>query len=365
MRVTIIGLGNLMEVIWPVLGRVVGGADVASRVVGVTADEPDISRKREVFGFDVVLEDNLGVLRRNRPDIIFFAPPPTVAPALIDTVLRPYYDERRADDDPLPDLYAFPPLPLGSAYLDALGRDALVVNIIPNNVTSVSGRPVADEGTYVCTFPSPWPPDRVARLQRLFDGQGAYVQLEPQQLVPMLGGACTISSLWHAVPAVADLLADAGSPVDHNDVGEYMRGQVRQITGFAPAGSTPVRADLALPRAVFLAALIRSWYAGVSDYFADVEMPLDTASTLLERGFDLILHTTQAEPRDVLVDHAVGAATKGGVLERAIRSVNDDLLPDIGAGLAGEPDGAWAEHIASQVRSTAHAVCDHGMTLAG
>lgn len=364
LRVTIIGLGNLMEIIWPVIGRAVGGDDVASRVIGVTADEADLARKEAVFGFQVVLEDNLGALTRNRPDIILFAPPPTVAPELIESALGPHYEARRIAGDPLPDLYAFPPMPPGSTYLDALGHDVLVVNLIPNNVTTVAGRPVVDEGYYVRTFASPWPPDRGARLERLFAGQGAAVELEPKQLVPMLGGACTISSLWYAVPAVAHLLADAGTAVTHNEIGEYLRGHVRALTGFAPAVSTPVHSDLRPPRADFLAALIEGWHGGVSSYFAATDLPPDASRTLVERGLDLTLHTIQVESRHVLHDHAVGAATKGGVLERAIRSVEQDLWPAIEEGLARGIDVTWSERFAALVQATAEKVRAHGMTLA-
>lgn len=364
MRMTMIGLGNLMEVIWPIISRTVGGDDVAERVVGVTADAEDAERKRAVFGFDVVIDDNLAALRRNRPDIIMFAPPPTVAPGLIESVLRPYFDERRAEGGPLPDLYAFPPLPAGSTYLEALGDDVLVANIIPNNVTAIAGRPVVDEGHYVCTYPTAWPPDRVAVLQGLFDGQGAYVHLEPNQLLEFLGGACAISCLWKVVPLVADLLAETGVPVRHGEIGEYLRGQVRALTGFTPSDSTPVRADCAPAHAEFLADVASAWHRGVVDYFASTTLAADAVRILVERGFDLTLHTCQAESREVLDELAVGAATKGGLLERAIRSVHEDLMPVLVAGIDGSADATWVERLASTVGQTAEAVRVHGATLA-
>lgn len=365
MRMTMIGLGNLMEVIWPIISRTVGGDDVADRVIGVTADADDAERKRAVFGFDVVIDDNLGALRRNRPDIILFAPPPTVAPGLIEAVLRPYFDERRTEGGPLPDLYAFPPLPAGSTYLEALGDDVLVANIIPNNVTSIGGRPVVDEGHYVCTYPAPWPPERIAVLQGLFDGQGAYVHLEPDQLLEFLGGACAISCLWKIVPLVADLLAETGAPVPHGEIGEYLRGQLRALTAFVPSDSTPVRPDFVPAHAEFLAAIATAWHRGVTDYFAGTTLAADAAGVLIERGFDLTLHTCQAESREVLDELAVGAATKGGLLERAIRSVHEDLMPVLRAGVDGPPDDGWVERLASAVGRTAEIVRLHGATLAG
>ena len=365
MRLTMIGVGNLMEVIWPVISRTVGGDDVADRLIGVTVDAGDVQRKREFFGFDILLDDNLAALRHNRPDIILFSPPPTVAPELIESVLRPYYDECRADGRPIPDLYAFPPVPSGSVYLDALGDDVLVANIIPNNVTAIAGSPIHDEGHYVCEFATPWPADRLAVLQALFHGQGAFVHLEPDQIIPMLGGAATITALWKLVPLITDLLTDVEPALSHNDVGEYLRGQVRPLTGFTPPVSTPVSDDLVPAAAPFLAAVARCWHGGVTAYYAETTLAASAARTLVERGLDLTLHTAQREPRDVLDELAVGAATKGGVLERAIRSAEEDLMPILRAGATGTVDDAWETLLTDQVRQTAHIVRVHGLTLAG
>ena len=281
------------------------------------------------------------------------SPPPTVAPDLIDSVLRPYYEERRAEGGRLPVLYAFPPVPLGQAYLDALGDDVLVVNMIPNNVTSIAGRPVVDEGHYTVTYAAPWPTERVAELQNLFAGQGQYVEVESHQIVPMLGGLCVINSLWYALPIVADRLE-----LDHNDVGEYLRARVRDLTGFAPAQSTPIRVDIHLPRASYLTAMARAWHDGIARYYTETDLAPDTARTFVHRHLDLTLHTAQVEPREVLEDLSVGAATKGGVLERAMRCAREDLLP----ALADDVD--WIQ-ITDLVTASAHTVKEHGLTLAG
>ena len=345
-----IGVGNLMEVIWPVVDRNVGGSDVAARFIGVTADEADLARKAAHFGFEMVLDDNLGALRRNRPDIIMFSPPPSVAPGLIESVLVPYYRERRDGGGPLPELYAFPPVPSGSAYLEALGADVLVANIIPNNVTTIGGEPVDDEGFYVCTFPAPWPEDRVRALRGVFDGQGAFVELEPHQLIAMLGGAATVSSLWFAVPVIADTVG-----ADHNHVGRFLRA--RRNEAIADDQPPPARADL-------LAATIDGWHAGVDAYYSETDIDPSRARILLERGFDLTLHTVEREGRDVLTGHAVGAATKGGVLEKAIQGARDRLIPLVESAAADAVDGGWVAGFAREVTEVCRAVRAHGETLA-
>lgn len=349
-----IGVGHLLEVIWPILERNIGGPDAGSRFIGVTADAADIDRKAQVFGVEMVLDDNLDALDRNHPDLILFAPPPTVAPDLIESVLVPYFEQRRTEGGPLPVLYAFPPVPAGSAYLDALGSDVLVANIIPNNVTTIGDEPVDDEGFYVCTFPGPWPDEEVATLRTVFDGQGAFVHLEPDELIPMLGGAATVSALWFAVPAVADLV-DA----DHNQVGRYLRAQLD------PEATTTDEP----PEAEILGQIIDGWRRGVERYYAETSIVDEATATLAGRGLDLTLHTIAVEPREVLTGHAVGAATKGGVLEKAIDESRRRLLPAIEARLAeragsSAPDPAWTEVFAEAVTETCRTVRDHGMTLA-
>ncbi len=345
-----IGVGHLLEVIWPIVDRNIGGPDAAERFVGVTADAADVARKRDVFGFEIVLDDNLGALRRNRPDLVLFAPPPTVAPELIRSVLAPYVAERRADGGPLPVVYAFPPVPAGSAYLEAIGTDVLVANIIPNNVTTIGGVPVDDEGFYVCTFPAPWPAEHRDLLRSVFDGQGAQVELEPHQLIPMLGGAATVSALWYAIPAIADL-----SGADHNQVGRFLRAHLDPSVGPAAAP----------PGAGALAGLIEGWRDGVARYQGETDIDPAAADVLRTRGLDLTLHTAAVEPRGVLHGHAVGAATKGGVLELAITRTGEHLLPAVETALGRQADPAWPGRVAGLVAETCRAVRDHGRTLAG
>lgn len=365
-RFTIIGLGNLMEVIWHCIEGALGGDDLDRRAVATTADAPDIQRKQAVFGIPVQLHGNLEALQRTRPDIVFFAPPPTVAPALIESDLKPYVEECRTQGRDLPDIYAFPPLPGGQHYRDVLGPDIKVVNIIPNNVSRIAGKPVTDAGYYVCSFPAPWPQDANQRLKRIFKSQGAYVEVTPDALVPMLGGTCTLFSLWRVVPAVTDILIDRGYPIHHNRVGEFLRARVQATTGYCPRISTPAT-ESALDGfpAMFLAAVAHGWYEGVGRFYREIGFPAEAARRILGRGFDLILHTTQAETRAVLNHHAVGAATKG-VLEKAIATFHKTVEPMMVAAAAdGTVPEAWSKALSAAVCRMAHTVKEHGLTLAG
>lgn len=369
-RFSIIGLGNLMEVIWHCLAGCFGGPDLAQRAVATTADAADLERKRAFFGIPVQLAHNLEALQANRPDVIFFAPPPSVAPAEIDTTLRAYFDLLRRNGSPVPEIYAFPPMPPGDHYRRILGEDVLVANIIPNNVHRIAGRPVVDEGYYACSFSGHWPDASRRRLQRVFASQGAMVEVPPDQLVPMLGGTCTIFGLWHFVPVLTDLLHASGLGLDHNRVGGHLRALCQRRGGFVPADSEPALPIAGAPPWLdaLLAAVARAWWDGVSRYYADIAFPPEAAGRILTRGFDVILHTVQSEPRDVLDHHAFGAATKGGVLEKAIHTFHELIRPLFASGVTAREaldPSEFAAALTARVAETAHVVGRHGMKLAG
>ena len=369
-RFTIIGLGNLMDVIWHCLSGCFGGENLAQRAIATTADAANLERKRAFFGIPVQLENNLSALEANRPDIIFFAPPPTIAPGEIDTTLRDYFTLLRRQPSAIPEIYAFPPMPPGDHYRKVLGEDVLVANIIPNNVHRIGGRPVVDEGFYACSFSGNWPDASRQRLQRAFASQGAMVEVPPGKLVPMLGGTCTIFGLWHFVPTLTDLFQASGIPLDHNRVGSHLRALCQQRGGFVPANSEPAvllaQGDPWLEG--LLASVAKAWWDGVSRYFVDIDFPAEAAERILTRGFDVILHTVQSEPREVLNNHAFGAATKGGVLEKAIHTFHHLIQPLLAAGVTAGDTLDQAEFtgaLTAKVTETAHIVGRHGMKLAG
>ena len=157
-KIVIIGMGFLMEYIMPCYKKLLGD-NFATNVVAVTADAKDLKRKQESFGFKVVLNENKETLENVEPDIILFAPPPSFAPEITESVLKPYYEKLRKEGKPLPDLYAFPPNPAGKYYLDTIGYDINVANILPNMVSKIGDMDVSQEGYTNVTFPKEkeWP----------------------------------------------------------------------------------------------------------------------------------------------------------------------------------------------------------------
>jgi hypothetical protein len=156
LRITIIGLGNLMEAIFPCIVETIGREHLGRQVNATTTDQPDLKRKQESLGISVILNDNLAAFKKMGPDIIFFAPPPHVAPGIIRNELRNYFTYIRQESAVLPEIYAFPPTPSGAFYEEILGKDILVVNILPHPVRVIGGKPLKNEGFYSRTFNRLW-----------------------------------------------------------------------------------------------------------------------------------------------------------------------------------------------------------------
>ena len=95
-KAVIIGMGFLMEYIFPCWKNAMG-AKVSENILAVTADAHDLEGKQQRMGIRVILNDNAGALQQMRPDWIFFAPPPSVAPGLTRDILLPYYESCRRE----------------------------------------------------------------------------------------------------------------------------------------------------------------------------------------------------------------------------------------------------------------------------
>ena len=152
LRFVIIGMGYLMEYIAPCYSKLLGDKK-AEQMLGVTAEPQAVQTKAKATGIPVILNDNAGALRRMEPDIILFAPPPSLAAPLTESVLVPYFAECRAAGKELPMLFTFPPKPEGKYYQEQLGHDCKVVNILPNMISEICGRTCAEAGFTMVTLP--------------------------------------------------------------------------------------------------------------------------------------------------------------------------------------------------------------------
>lgn len=369
LKIVAIGTGNLIEIIFHCIVNTIGKDRLAQQVIGTTADEADVEKKKTLFGIPVILNENLKALKENRPDIIFFAPPPSVAPAIIEGELKEYVDYLRSENRSLPEIYAFPPVPDGSEYQKILGKDVLVANIIPNNISKICNKQINGEGFYSFTFSSPWPESSKERLTRIFASSGKGLELKSDELVPMLGSYVTILCLLECLPTIAELLEGKIENITYRNLGDFMRAKHQQRYGYRPEESAPCGTDT-VPETLelLLDTTITAWHNGLKAYFDRVGFPEEAADIILTRGIDLILHVVQMESLDVIRHHAVAAATEGGVLEKGIMCFHELVKPVLQTAVDQLPepiDETWTNSLLQSITKTAHIVLKHGLTLAG
>ena len=206
MKLVIIGMGYLMEYIAPCY-QALPGISLRERAMGVTADAQAVAAKEQATGIPVILNDNAGALRKMNPDVILFAPPPSLAASLTEQVLVPYYKERKAAGEELPLLFAFPPTPVGSYYQEQLGAECRVANILPNMIREIAGRPSEEAGFTMVTLPENhgWNREELAFLTDFFAPLGQVVFLTPQEVKGALAVSCSNQMLTEVLLDMEEL----------------------------------------------------------------------------------------------------------------------------------------------------------------
>ena len=369
LRITIIGLGNLMESIFPCIVETIDKENLFRQVNATTNDQPDLKRKQASLGISVILNDNMAALKKMEPDIIFFAPPPHIAPGIIRNELKNYFDYIRKGSAVLPEIFAFPPTPSGAFYEEILGKDILVVNILPHPVRVIGGKPLKDEGFYSRTFNRPWPQESTARVKRIFETMGDGIDLKPDEIVPMMGAWIMLEVLSEVVTTIADTIEEKGIPIGHKIVSKYMRAKAQQVLGRAGEQSGISGAErIEAPLQLILDHVTLAWYEGIRNYFQDVNFPLELSMRILNLLMDFQLHILEAEDRQVVDKNTIMAATKGGVLEKGIHCYHQTIEAALKDAIKQMPEKSseqWKDVLSSKVTEAAHTVRKHGMTLSG
>ena len=368
LRITIIGLGNLMEAIFPCIVETIGRENLCQQVNATTTDQPDLKRKQAVFGISVILNDNSAALKKMEPDIIFFAPPPHIAPHIIRNEFKNYFAYIRKKSAVLPEIYAFPPTPSGAFYEEILGKDILVVNILPHPVRVIGGKPLKDEGFYSRTFNRPWPPESTARLKRIFETMGDGIDLKPDEIVPMMGAWIMLEVLSEVVTTIADTIEEKGKPIGHRILSKYMRAKAQQVLRSGESSGISATERIEAPLQLILDYVTLAWYEGIRNYFQEVNFPLELSMSILNLLMDFQLHILEVEDRQVVDKNTVMAATNGGVLQKGIHCYHQTIeatLKNAIKQMSEESTGQWKEVLSGKVTEAAHTVRQHGMTLSG
>ncbi len=369
LRITIIGLGNLMESIFPCIVETVGKENLSRQVNATTADQPDLKRKQAVLRIPVILNDNLAALQKMEPDIIFFAPPPRIASRIIQNELKNYVDHIRQTSACLPEIFAFPPTPSGAFYERILGEDMRVVNILPHPVRIIGGKPLTDEGFYSRTFNRQWPAENAARVKRIFGTMGEGIELQPDEIIPMMGAWIMLEVLSEVVTTIADTIAQQGQTADHRRVSKYMRAWARQAFINPAEGRKVSRPEtIDAPLQLLLDDVTSAWYEGIKHYLQEINFPSVLSLRILNLLMDFQLHILEVEERNVVDANTAVAATKGGVLEKGIDCYHKTIEATLKEAVQRLPERSnekWTEALRNRVTEAAHVVRKHGMTLSG
>lgn len=321
-HVAMIGVGFLLEYIFPCVKNLVGEENVAACVMGTSADPLAIEGKQQRMGIRILYKDNERMLAENQPDIIIFGPQPVFAAEIAQTVLKPYYDALRAQGKALPDLYVAPPSPVGKFYRDLLGADVHVMNMLPNMLTQIAGHDVAKQGVNAVTYAEgdEWPLEKKRRLAAFFDPYGRTVEVPPHQVMTYLGGQCALQAVTEYVHTIHEACRKGALEVGHRQIASAMRAAFRRRYDYHFPTEVPcAEQDVPEPLRQPLESVVVALFEGVTDACLKLGMTRDSIDDLMLSWLDLHLCTLQTEDRAQTVQTTANHATKGGVAEMGLR----------------------------------------------
>ncbi|MHA1672699.1 MAG: L-2-amino-thiazoline-4-carboxylic acid hydrolase [Promethearchaeota archaeon] len=368
-KITIIGFGHLMESLFPRIIQCLDPAHISSHINATNAEKNQVQEKAEKFGISVSYLNNVQALQHMHPDIIFFAPPPHVARQIIENDLGPYYAELRVKSLPLPDLYAFPPVPSVDYYQQILGEDVHIVTILPNDVRTIHNRPITGEGHHFCTFSKPWPMYNYERLLHLLGDFGTIIPFEPSEIMPILATRVLTTAFIQVVLELQTIFTNQTLNISHHQLAHTCRDIFLQHSNHI--SPEPPLMDNDLPDLDFslmsyLTAVIHGWYDGILSYCSDVHLSPVQTKPIVNQMFDLILRQIYEESLDNLRQHLVTAATKGGLLENCIRFIQKTISPilkDYSCKTEISDLKEFQNRLSALVQEASHLVLYHGTNL--
>ena len=352
-KIVIIGMGSLMEYIRPCYEEFIGTENLKNNIVAVKGKK-NIEQKRNEFTFEIRLFDNLSALRDINPDIILFAPPPTLVPRLTEEALKVYYNELREKSMPLPDLYAFAPSPAGKYYLNELGEDIHVCNILPNLFYGVGGN------TFI-TYPNEkhWPLNNKKRIEEFFKPLGGVIDVEPEHVLHMLATMVTVEIIKVGIFTMVSALEEYGRRLNYKDLAAYLRAYHEQKHYYFPQNKTEIT-DNALDSKMqkVFAQFYDSWFRGLQDYLIGTGMGKEKVRQVLIETIDLNLYVCQNEDKEMIEQSIEEHATKGGVLERGCLCFEVLMEDKIRAVFSDKDQDGYNSKFFNWVYHSYHVICE-------
>lgn len=368
-KIVIIGMGYLMEYIAPCYKKMLG-EHLADQVLGVTVDREGLEEKSKNCGFPVILDDNLGALNRIKPDLIFFAPPPSVAPALTETVLKPYYENCRADGREIPMLFAFPPNPEGKFYQSALGEDLKVVNILPNMIREIAGKPSELAGFSMVTLPEKnnWSEEELLFLERFWNPLGQVIFLSPQEVKAALAVSCSNQMLGEVLLDMQQMISSQGEQVEVKEMAQAARAYFLDKFHYSPPQPVPGSMDVVSDRLLeAIKKVTYHAYKGTLRFMTEKGFEPEKAEQIQKMNYDLNLRKVQLMDREELRKTTRKHATRGGVLECACISYTQKWQKNVKDHFRNYPewipDAEWAQELEQGFEDISEDVYGHLQNL--
>lgn len=318
-RIAIIGMGFLMSYLKPCYHNAIG-KDLSKNIIASTATASTIEKKSKAMGFPVQCQNYYEMLNSFRPDIIFFAPPPSAAKAMARNILTPFYAMLRDAKKPLPDLYAYPPNPNGRFYLDTIGEDINVVNILPNMAAKLKERNISKESYTIFNFPDnkPWPKDNYNRLVDFFKPIGYTISVPASKFNTMLGGFVASHITEEIAISASKGLEKAKVNISFSEIASSMRYFfLKNVNHHIDGSLTSYPLKNEKLNSVFEKMIIE-WMGGMLDYYAKNNLDEALGKEILIPQIDIFLQSAQLLTVDEINYNNSCHATKGGILEKAL-----------------------------------------------
>lgn len=229
LRISIIGMGRLMETIRPCYAALSETPErLAVQVVATTLDERGLKEKNERLGFPVLLGQNDEMLRTHKPDLILFAPPPHDALSLTESVLAPYAAYCLQSGIPLPTVFAFPPSPGPEQYAARLPETMQTAVVVPC---------LGADGGFVLASVLHGLQENETRslIERFFRPMASVLFMESSGIPAYLGSACMY-------PIAGNLCSDISRFCgwDESVIGPVLEGWKKGIADFRSAAGIDV-----------------------------------------------------------------------------------------------------------------------------
>lgn len=314
-RLAILGMGYLMTYLKPCYHHLFGD-ELSGNISAMTRTAASAAEKEKQMGFPVICGNYLPTLRSAKPDIILFSPPPSAAKEMTEAVLMPYFDELRANAQPLPDLYIFPPAPTGDYYLQMLGTDVCAVQILPNMSAYLNGRDIHTESYTILTFAdkSVWSQESLARLTYFFEPLGYILEVPLNRTTQCLGSfICS-----HVTQELAMVVAD-GLHLRKEAVASCMRARLLERSGRRFPNALACSRNAVPEELQELTSLcIDSWVNGMLRFNKEAEIDDTLSKAIVYPQTDIFLQNAQELSEDEIKRQNTQHATKGGILEKGL-----------------------------------------------